>query len=240
MNCYLPLLFLSLLFVNKSNCQTVSIKKVIETIVDDESEPVERVIRYFDENGNDTLTEEFEVDSLVLITKTKYDEMGRVSRFSRFSGNGSELSDVSFKYLKKGKRKTLILISEKDGDLFSKELEIVNEKGQVIEYRINYVQEKIKSINHHRYDDEGREIAYESYDGKRLDFFVLKEYTDLYKDQTKQDIVISERIGLDPMGDDNLVYQYTYESFDANGNWQIRKTYTDRILIETLTKEIFY
>jgi hypothetical protein len=245
MRVLLSIIFPFLLFANALLGQTISPIRIIETtqkeeVFNEESQPSEKIIKYLDNQGRDTLTAEILKDAMVLSTKTTYDDLGRLTSFSRYDGKGVKLSDVRFKYIKRGKRKTLIVITDHNGELFSKELEIVNEKGLVIEHRINYVQQNLKSINRYRYDDKDREVAYESFDGKRLDFFVYKQYHDLYRDYTEQDLIVSERLGVEPMGEDNLVYRYVYAAFDEHGNWTVRETHIDGELSVTTTRELIY
>lgn len=239
------IIFLYFLFANALFGQTIAPKKIIETTqkelaFQEEYQSSEKIIKFLDNHGRDTLTAEFLKDDMVISTKTTYDDLGRQTSFSRYDGKEVKLSHVSFKYIKRGKRKTLILITDQNGDLFSKELEIVNEKGLVIEHRINYVQQNLKSINRYRYDDKDREVAYESFDGKRLDFFLYKQYHEFYRDYTDQDLIISERLGVDPMGEDNLVYHYLYAAFDEHGNWTVRETHIDGELSVTTTRELIY
>jgi hypothetical protein len=196
------------------------------------SEPPETNITYFNEVGLDTLSLIYSGDSLAQMTRTEYDSFDREKKFTRLTGEGQLISSVDFHYKQK-KNKTHILITDETGDVFSKEIEIRDAQGKVIEHRINYVQEKIRSVNKYEYDEQGREIGYFSYDGKRLDFFITQEYNE-------QGFVSMERMGVEPNGEDNLVSKFVYTKLDERGNWLEREEWQNDELIERTTREIFY
>lgn len=189
-------------------------------------------VRLFDQNGNATLMEEYVHDSLVEIHKASYNSANRMTDFTRLDGNHEIRSSVHSEYKQKGKNKTLITIWDETGAIFSKEEEITNELGQIVLHKINYVKEKLKSVDKYQYDEKGREISYECFDGKQLDFFITNIYNDA-------DLVIETRMGVE-YNDANLIYTYEYEGFDERNNWTIKKTFLRGELDETCERQLFY
>lgn len=212
--------------------------KIIETTekywsVEESPEPSETLISYYDEKGNVVKSDEYIADSLVIINLATFDSLNKETSYTRLRADSSLISSVRWVYFPKGKGKTKILIYDENDEIFSKELEVRNKLNQVVLYKINYVQEKMKSVIHHEYDSLGREISYKSYDVKRLDFFIIHEYN-------AQGFSAVERMGMVPYGDDNLVYKYEYPNIDEHGSWTERLQFVEEELSEKTTRIISY
>jgi hypothetical protein len=232
------ILFTFLFIVNIALTQERKPSKVIQTTekkwsVDEFPEPNETLISFYDEKGNVVKSEEYILDSLVIINLATFDSLNKETSYTRLKADSSVISSVRWIYKPKGKRKTKILIVDENNEIFSKEFEVRNELNQVVLYKINYVQEKLKSVIHYEYDSLGREISYKSYDGKRLDFFIIHEYN-------AQGFSAIERMGLVPYGDDNLVYNFEYPKVDEHGSWTERLQFVEEELSEKTTRIISY